>query len=580
MEKLNIIVFIILEAILFCMLCTGLKHFCFYKKPNDKSILKSKGFRAFLAVILSISILFSGPMPMLQAQTTQSTIYKYDVVYTITDEEIAADYGEAIFGAYSDAACTEQVDSEIVDIINGTASWSVQGTKKLYFKIKSLCSTTGPEYIEYGNGKLETNETVVQSIPKPTATPKPSTSSAVSQNSTTVKVNMTYDPKWCMVSDFYDLPSDCYSIYERKEIDNYKTLPGDNGFIYKHDIDHQKVYAYSTVFLKKKGILFTSVGIGNAKFRVRYYTDASKTTKKEIIYDITVTSKKVTESKPKIPKATWNKKVNGLKFYEKTRSKKDPLIAPKITWKKVKNSTGYIIYRQGNASKRWVKIGTTKKNYFKLGQIYKNYKVNIKVVAYKKTKKGKIYSKAGSISVNPKKTFKGYSKIIEKRFWSEIQFLICNKDRKKHGADPLIWSEDLYEIACFASDANYKYGGGHILKKATYTIQGKYIDQSNIKGTMATGYGFNKHYDENLKYAYTLQVILKSGGSSENFTTGDFTCIRNSAGHYAVAISKKYKYSAWGCTKGGSFQLFDTISGYRSCGTKQYDKTTIKFHKK
>lgn len=136
-----------------------------------------------------------------------------------------------------------------------------------------------------------------------------------------------------------------------------------------------------------------------------------------------------------------------------------------VSWEKMKNVTGYEIYRYGNASKEWVKIKTIKKastTKYVLPEVYKGKKIKIKIRAYKNTSSGKVYGKYSNVKVyKPKrtcyqalwgevKTDKNHN-VIQKtyrfRFAGEEAFILQNKLRKKAGRKPLKWNKVCFKMS-------------------------------------------------------------------------------------------------------------------------------------
>lgn len=102
-------------------------------------------------------------------------------------------------------------------------------------------------------------------------------------------------------------------------------------------------------------------------------------------------------------------KNNGKKIYSKSTTKSiatstsQPKIKTakstgkgkiKITWSKVKNATGYMVYRRNQGSKKWKKVKTTKSTSFTNTKLKRGRKYYYKVVSYKQYDKTKrSYSK-------------------------------------------------------------------------------------------------------------------------------------------------------------------------------------------
>lgn len=215
-----------------------------------------------------------------------------------------------------------------------------------------------------------------------------------------------------------------------------------------------------------------------------------------------------------------------------------------LSWKKVRNADGYVIYRYGNASKAWHKIKTitkAKTTKYILPEMYKNKIVKIKVVAYKKAEDGsKVYGTESKVlTFKSKKTYeitgkiktKNYNPIEPKgwyRFYSEEAFIIQNKYRTDKGIEPLIWDESLYEISQIRSkELSKKFS--HIRPNGevhTFIID-EYYGKPLSDGIPLL---LNK-FRENIAYGYyEPKDVMKAW--------------KNSTGHYNTIKMKNLKYGA------------------------------------
>lgn len=217
-----------------------------------------------------------------------------------------------------------------------------------------------------------------------------------------------------------------------------------------------------------------------------------------------------------------------------------------LSWKKVKNADGYVIYRYGNASKMWHKIKTitkAKTTKYILPEMYKNKTVKIKVVAYKKAEDGsKVYgAESDVLTFKPKRTYeitgkiktKNYNPIITKgwyRFASEEAFVIQNKYRQQAGQNPLEWNEHIYNMS--------KIRSKELVNKYSH-------DRPNgeSKGKLIKDYFANNPGLE-------LENRIKTHSYGENIANGQVNPQevmrdwKNSKGHYGNLTSNWYTIGA------------------------------------
>ncbi|MCI7062101.1 MAG: CAP domain-containing protein [Lachnospiraceae bacterium] len=245
----------------------------------------------------------------------------------------------------------------------------------------------------------------------------------------------------------------------------------------------------------------------------------------------------------------------------------------KLYWRKVKGATGYEVYRQGNASKKWILVTSTKSNRAAINEVSKNYQVRVKVRAYKTQNGKKTYSAFSGIK---KKTFKKnyyYDQEGLKRFYSEINFLKQNSYRKKDNAKPLKWSEELYELAALRGPqmmknfSHFKPGGGLYSKDLIVDRYGndiyEFLHQNNSV----------KSAGSKLLSAPAKENILNSGGLAGPDT---IKSLYYHDGHHQTAKDTKFRYGAVAIYQLGTIKK-DGDNSSRMCANfdkSNYDVST------
>lgn len=161
------------------------------------------------------------------------------------------------------------------------------------------------------------------------------------------------------------------------------------------------------------------------------------------------TVKNIKKSKVKY---VWNKKVNGKLCSGNYRT---------ISWKKIKGANGYVVYRYDDLLNEWNKVLTTKNNSFIISSLLQDETFTIKICAYKKGNKGKVYgdySKEFKYKENTSISLRNKKKLMTKGCYAEGKdgyceyaskqaFIIQNQYRAEKGIAPLIWSNELYNFA-------------------------------------------------------------------------------------------------------------------------------------
>lgn len=157
------------------------------------------------------------------------------------------------------------------------------------------------------------------------------------------------------------------------------------------------------------------------------------------------TVKNVKKSKVKCVK---NKKINGKKCSGNYRT---------ISWKKVKGADGYVVYRYDDLMDTWNKVLTTKKNSFIVSSLLEDETMTIKIQAYRGNAYGDFskilkYREKNTVSLRTKGKVmtkgcyaEGKSGYFE--YASKQAFIIQNQYRTEKGVAPLVWSNELYEVA-------------------------------------------------------------------------------------------------------------------------------------
>ena len=142
----------------------------------------------------------------------------------------------------------------------------------------------------------------------------------------------------------------------------------------------------------------------------------------------------------------------------------------KITWKKMKNVSGYKVYVYYPAVKQWRCVKTTKNNKYTLTNLLTNEKVKLKVSAYKSADNGANeqgkFSKTITVKIkNPTYVKKSNGKIkkgFHDRVAAENAFIVQNGYRTKAGADKIEWSDALYKICLIRAkqiSKNFSHNG-------------------------------------------------------------------------------------------------------------------------
>lgn len=378
-----------------------------------------------------------------------------------------------------------------------------------------------------------------------------------------ITVNMTYKSDIYTTSGFYKPDFDFIKIAEVQNSNGKRMTLGQNDGIVEP--------------INRSGyVWFHSVKTGSTTIKVKYLVKDNTprvNDYKTVVYKVNVKAVGKEAYTKYFQAATgpvWNKKIKKLTVSIPRNYRLGDKKCPKAKWSKVKGATGYEVYRKGNASGYWIKIGDVKKGTsLKLDEIQKGYKVAIKVRPYKEKNGVKYFGKFTSKTNNVKKFKMGFyasRKGLEQRFTSEITFIEMNKERTKKGHAKLKWSEELYRMALAHAEYNYKHSimiGMHHMKE-TYkytppTLKSKeelddacglWLIDNKSENIYATPSVYND-MGENCAYGITSAASFRN-------------CIRKSPRHYATAMSENYKYSTVAKYGGYVVQRFGQYRCYKS----------------
>lgn len=230
----------------------------------------------------------------------------------------------------------------------------------------------------------------------------------------------------------------------------------------------------------------------------------------------------------------------------------------KITWKKVKNISGYKVYVYYPASKQWKCVKTTKKNNYTLTNLLAGEKVKLKVAAYKSGNNGENEQGSFSKTVTIKNKYSTYVKKsngkIKKGFYDRVSaenaFIVQNDYRTKAGAEKIEWSEALYKVCLERAkmiSKKFSHDGWsdtvfNVLHKE-YGIEEKYYWYKDDNG-METGEPFAS--GENIaegsdNYKDAMRQWKNSQGHYNNLKnqshkSGAIACYKSERGTYWVAL--------------------------------------------
>ncbi len=128
---------------------------------------------------------------------------------------------------------------------------------------------------------------------------------------------------------------------------------------------------------------------------------------------------------------------------------------------KIKGANGYVVYRYDDLLNEWNKVLTTKNNSFIISSLLQDETFTIKICAYKKGSNGKVYgdySKEFKYKENTSISLRNKKKLMTKGCYAEGKdgyceyaskqaFIIQNQYRTEKGITPLVWSNELYNVA-------------------------------------------------------------------------------------------------------------------------------------
>ncbi|MDY3257473.1 MAG: CAP domain-containing protein, partial [Ruminococcus callidus] len=409
----------------------------------------------------------------------------------------------------------------------------------------------------------------IENTPAPTpsignkVTPDQSTPSRRNPNGSSskadvVNVNMTYKSDIMTVSPFYKLDSD-YS----KNV----SMTDTSGKILL-DLGAKNGHSNGIVapYIKNNYVWFRSTGVGCTTVKVSYLTKNNMKRTKIYKVNVKAVGKEAYTKYFKVATGpAWNKKISKVSVNMKSGEKKRPT----ISWKKVKGATGYEVYRKGNASGYWIKIGNIKKGTrLRFGEVQKGYKVYLKVRPYKVKNGVKYFGKFTSKTVKAKKNVAPVKSGGEHRFSSENAFLLMNKERTKHHVKALKWSEQLYRMALTHAKYNAKKGvDGHEMKKK-YKFTTPVLKATKQVGDACALWKFD-NLPENV-YMTDESSVHSGENCAANYNSPIYfvNAIKKSKPHYKTAMGACYSYSAVAFyEKNGSYksvEIFDIYNCYKS----------------
>lgn len=222
-----------------------------------------------------------------------------------------------------------------------------------------------------------------------------------------------------------------------------------------------------------------------------------------------------------------------------------------VSWKKVKGASGYEVYRYDDLLNEWNKILTTKTNKFTVSSLLENETFTVKVCAFKKVGKSKIY---GNYSNDFKYREKYYIALTSKRgkikncyeegkngyfeYASKQAFIIQNDYRIRAGVAPLVWSNELYNVSKIRSKELSK-SFAHTRPDGSYCYTA-FVEYFGIERCKL----FRDNYSEKLNSDGDNHVVGIHNCYTENAARGCIStltavnCWKNSPGHYNNFIQK------------------------------------------
>lgn len=257
------------------------------------------------------------------------------------------------------------------------------------------------------------------------------------------------------------------------------------------------------------------------------------------------TVKNVKKSKVKCVK---NKKINGKKCSGNYRT---------ISWKRVKGADGYVVYRYDDLMDTWNKILKTKKNSFIVSSLLEDETITIKIQAYKGSTYGDFsktlkYREKNRISLRTKGKVMTKSCYAEGKsgyfeYASKQAFIIQNQYRAEKDVAPLVWSNELYEVAKIRSKEltklfSHRRPNGSMCWYAFTEYFGK--ERCNL---------FKDAYSELLKSLGLLQAVCAEDCYNENAARGSMGPLnvmhgwKESSGHYKAMVDLELVAGAISC---------------------------------
>ena len=223
----------------------------------------------------------------------------------------------------------------------------------------------------------------------------------------------------------------------------------------------------------------------------------------------------------------------------------------KITWKKMKNVSGYKVYVYYPAVKQWKCVKTTKNNKYTLTNLLANEKVKLKVRAYKSTDNGANeqgkFSKTITVKTKSLTYVKKSNGKIKKGFYDRVAaenaFIVQNGYRTKAGADKIEWSDTLYKICLIRAkqiSKNFSHNGW----------------SDTAFDFLHKNYGIDEEYywykdDNGMEYGepYVSGENIAMGATNYKDAMKQW---KNSPGHYNNLKSTSHKSGAIACYESGN----------------------------
>lgn len=266
------------------------------------------------------------------------------------------------------------------------------------------------------------------------------------------------------------------------------------------------------------------------------------------------TVKNVKKSKVKY---VQSKKINGKKCFGNYRT---------ISWKKVKGTDGYIVYRYDDLMDIWNKVLTTKKNNFIVSSLLEDETITIKIQAYKRNTYGN-FSKPLKYREKNTICLKNKGKVMTKGCYAEGKsgyfeyaskqaFIIQNQYRTEKGVAPLVWSNELYEVAKLRSRELTRLFS-HTRPNGTY-CQAAFVEYFGKERCKR----FQSNYSEWTRLTGEMHICDDENCYMENAARGTMgpeevmQGWKNSKGHYKALMDKLMVSGSIACLRGNNNEQY------------------------